>query len=247
MSASSSEEPLIEVGFGPLDGPEFFQKFSPSGESSETYPMTGAILEGAFTAPMNFFRNELDDSLTTRFPSAMRFMLQVCAGHGYDDRRSCDFICGDRRIMFGSPDVMWDRMTLTSIWQGFKTYDNDGGQSIMRQLERELSVVKRFNLSTFDGLLVLSQIHQCVEKSCRIDGDDCGYSFDLPRAIVNGDFSNPTPFLDSSFRNGVRAVANIDIAGPGMSGLTLCCPMCPDTVCCWHPVAYSISINNVNA
>jgi hypothetical protein len=133
--------------------------------------------------------------------------------------------------MFGSPEVMWNCMTLASIWQASRTNDSNSGKTLVRQLEKGISVDKPFDVSMFDGLGVLQRVYECAEKSCRIDGDECGYSFNFPQGILDGDFSNASPFLDSSFCYGVRAVANIDIAGPGVSDLALCCSMCPGTLC----------------
>jgi hypothetical protein len=50
-------ESRLEVSNGTVDGPRFSLR---SSESSETYPFTGAILEGALTAPMNWLYNQLD-------------------------------------------------------------------------------------------------------------------------------------------------------------------------------------------
>lgn len=186
------------------------------------YVSTELLLSGAVEGPWDLFRSHF---VQYEFPPTTPiFLTGVCTGDGKGSD-SCNTICGDAESMFSSSEMLWNCLTLASLWQASRFFTNASGQALARQIERELTEVYPLNLSDFDGRTVFEHTYECAQKSCQDDGGDCDFSFDFAEGVLAGNTSMEGPFLDASFCNGVRAVPNLDIAGPGVSA-NFCYVLC---------------------
>lgn len=148
-------------------------------------------------------------------------MLQGHTGNG-EDKNSCDTACGNANTLFGSSEAMWDCMTLAALWQASNAYRRGDDQVRMTQTalkgpEPNISQVKPLTILAFDGEAVFRLVSDCAQRSYFEDGPDCDMSIDDAPHTVPGDVQSGSPFLSRSFGDGAQAVANLDIAGPGVS------------------------------
>lgn len=200
----SSEDELL-IGFGP--------------EPPSTDQLINKILEQTLEAPLSFFQGRLDNIYLQRF--SLEFVPGICGGDG-EGGLSCSTMCGDAGTgtMFRSWEVMWNCLALAAVWQASIAYTDRASRELLQDIEARLSINEQaFNISSFDGMGVLNQTYACAEASCRKDGEDCKASFTFAEAFLAGNTTERSHFLNgTNFCEGVRAVPNLDIAGPGVSG-----------------------------
>lgn len=159
--------------------------------------------------------NLFDDSKRRIY---LQFVPGVCGGSG-EGGQFCSTICSDAGARFSSRELMWNCLTLAGLWQASVVYTDEASRELLQDVEAELSIDgQAFNMSSFDGMGVLNQTYECAEASCRNDGD-CKVSFTYATDFLAGNTKESSPFLNATtFCEGVRAVPNLDIAGPGVSG-----------------------------